>query len=554
MSFLRGIFKKTAAMLTAGITAAILMPPVISVNAENEQRIIGYYGDLDADFRLTLADIRIMQNWLAGELHDFSAFPETRPEYADMDHNGRIDAVDLSIAKHLCLTNGRLEPVYETYESGPLIPSAAAQMNATLGSTGNSRIPVFVVSFPDCAFPYSVSDPVKKVQEMVFSEADPQSHYYPMESVTAYYDRASYGRMHIEGDVYRYEAESPLSYYVPYPEYLFDEILWAFNAQIDFSQYDRDGDKRIDCMIAVLPEDALGSDVDGDGQEDWWPFSNRSFSSYSVDGVSVGEYCMGGHNLDDVFAFNGTWIHELGHAMGLDDYYKYTVDAADTNQSIYGLNGPAGWEMMDDAKGDYSSFSKLMLGWLAENEVQVYTGGTQTFRLYSAQQHPSCILIPRNPEEGLLSEYFLVEYLLPESNYAPLSLFGMPAPFFEEGGIRILHCDAHSALSDYGLEFKWNNWSKQYDKSNLRQRILRLVNEAEGGMLFGSGETVNSSISGFRWYDTDGFQTVDPHLTVQIGSCFVAQDEQWEKAAWDPGNQLSDSWFSVTITDGQVNP
>lgn len=556
MHTLQRVMRKTGAALTACLMASLL--PAIPVQAESEQRLVGYYGDVNGDNRLDSADIHIMSEWLDGSIGDAESLSGLRMEYADLDHNGRINAVDLSVAKRICLTNGNPEPVYEIYETAPLIESVAAKMNATLPSTGDVRIPVFVVSFPDCQFPDSIADPAKEIERIMFGDADASSPYYPLESVTAFYDRASYGRMHIEGDVYRYDAEDALSVFSGNPSYLFDIILWAFQEQLDFSQYDRDGDGAIDGMIAVLPEDSLNIDADGDNVKDWWPSTNRSAGAYTVDGVHVGKYCVGGQKLSDIADFNSSWVHELGHTMGLPDYYKYRIDEVDLSRTQYGLNGNAGWEMMDDAWGDFSSFSKLMLGWMAENEVQTYTGGTQTFRLDCAQQHPSCILIPRNPEDGLLGEFFLVEYILPESNYSPFTIFGKKQTLFKNGGVRVLHCDSHAVRNMAGMEFKWHNYSKYYDNSNLKQRILRLVNEQEGGGLFDFGTMVDSRISGFHWYDDAGYQTVDPQVTIQLGSLQPgasydpnANPWEWAQSSGRYSDEyLRDSWVSVTISDG----
>ena len=87
---------------------------------------------------------------------------------------------------------------------------------------------------------------------------------------------------------------------------------------------------------------------------------------------------------------------------------------------------------------------------------------------------------------------------------------------FQEGGVRILHCNAELANGWWGPEFKWNNYGKNYDKTNLSRRVLRLVNNFGG--FFREGSLIDSSVKGFAWYDALGFETVDPGFTVKIDS------------------------------------
>jgi len=165
--------------------------------------------------------------------------------------------------------------------------------------------------------------------------------------------------------------------------------------------------------------------------------------------------------------------------------------------------------MMDDAYGDMCAFSKLMYGWYTPGQVQVYTGGTQTFTLESSQTAANCILIPRGDLNGYLSEYMMLEYATDAGNNTGL---------VGQGGIRVLHCEATVTEGYWGPEFKWNNYGMYYDSSNTRQRVLRLANESEGGDFFVSGSVINNDISGFRWYDDSGYQTVDTGITVTVGA------------------------------------
>ena len=159
-----------------------------------------------------------------------------------------------------------------------------------------------------------------------------------------------------------------------------------------------------------------------------------------------------------------------------------------------------------------------MYGWLSESEVQIYSGGTQTFRLESAQIKPGCIVVPHGDLNGFLSEFFVIEYATNEGNNRGGFANRQAKKLFSDGGLRILHCDAEVYESFRGTEFRWYNYSKYYDSSNEKQRVIRLANEAEGGRFFGAGDTADGSLSGFRWYDENGDLTVSPGISVTVDS------------------------------------
>ena len=476
----RGIIR-----LTALAAALCMLLPKLPIKASAAMQQIGVRGDVDTDGTVGLSDVYALLHHLTGEA------PLTDPDcmqFADMDQNGRLNAVDLTLLKRLLLSGEEPEKLYiEVPDPEPeLIDPPIAVVKPTLPCVGENRIPLFAVDFPDCHFEEQYS--AEQIKQIAFGEPNPSDPYYPLESISAYYARASYGRLRMEGDVYLYTAKSNIQSYYGRTDSLVNEILAAFDDMIDYRNYDINENGILDTVIVAVPESALGVDTDGDG--------------------------IGACSLRKKAIFNNTWVHELGHAMGLPDYYKYE----NTQDGYFGLNGDAGWEMMDDAFGDMSAFSKLMYGWYDKNEIQIYTGGTQTFTLRSSQDAPGLIVIPRGDLNGYLSEFFTVEYATPTGNNTAGFYEDTRYTLFGTEGVRILHCDSEIAYNGWNLELAWNNYGVYYDSSNQKQRVLRLVNEKEGGRFFRAGKTVDGSISGFHWYDDSGWQTVDPGITVTVDS------------------------------------
>ena len=441
-------------------------------------RAAGVPYDVNTDTRMDAEDAAAVCNYL------LYADPVGDPEAGDMNADGRYSAADLTLIKRVLLAAG--QPAETALPEPPI-----RALNPSLPSVGTERIPVFAAEFPDCTF--AAPDIAEVLENRVFGKIFWNRTEPPFDSVSAYLSRASYGRLRLTGDVFVYTAEHPIDWYAAdNAKSLVDEILTDYDAMLDYRTYDADKNGILDSLVIALPDDALKIDSDGDRKPDWWPFSIDAYSQKTYDGVRAGQFCVIPYQVQYSGEFVSQTAHELCHAMGLPDYY---LPATETAGDEDGLPGEAGTELMDEGGGDLSVCSKLLLGWLAEDEIQVYTGGTQAFVLKPSQNTPSCILIPKNPDAGFLSEYFLIEYVVRTGNQ--LNSFG--------SGIRILHVNAAVSEGDFGMELTYQSNGRHYDGSHQKQRVLRLVNEKgcfypddRNTQYAGYTDTIDGSTEGFR--------------------------------------------------------
>ncbi len=503
-----------------------MTPDLISQESFDPLEGAGVPHDLNTDTFFDAGDVEALAGYLLyeGTTED--------PQAGDMNADKIYSAADLTLMKRALLAKNQL-PEKE-------LPDPPVQaLNPSMPSVGTIRVPVFAVDFPDCTFPLYL-DMAKLLTRRCFSATDMEYGDYPLESIAGYFSRASYGRLQLTGEVFPYEADHPIDWYAAdNAKSLVEEILTACDPLLDYRTYDADKNGILDSIILVLPEEALKKDSDRDRKPDWWPFSIEAYSESTYDGVRAGRYCVIPYEGLYGSEFVSKTAHELGHAMGLPDYYQ---SATETTGDRDGLYGEAGKELMDEGEGDLSACSKLLLGWLAEDEVQVYTGGTQTFCLSSAPDAPSCILIPKDPEAGLLSEYFLIEYITPSGNQSKYS----------ESGIRILHVQADVSEGNFGPELTYSNLARHYDKSHQKQRVLRLVND--DGYFYPSKkdsqymDTIDGSTAGFHWYDADGNLTLDPGLTVRINTLT-------EGPFYNPDSADPSAWISgiaqITVSENE---
>ena len=385
------------------------------------------------------------------------------------------------------------------------IPGVCAEFNPNGTPTiGKVRMPVFLVDFSDEHFSENVlsSD---KIAHILFSNETG--------SMTTFIKNASYNQLLLSGDVFFYTAQHPSSFYESDAngfEKLAEEVLNAFDDQLNYNSYDSNNDGYMDTFVLTIV-----------GSHDYWYGCQATWyndTAYSVDGVKPMCYIINDAQpyANEMNYFVEEMCHEFGHCMGLPDYYKYNLD-----NDYDAMNGVAGSEIMDEMEGDFCQFSKLMLGWLKEDEVSIYTGGTAEYTLASSALQGSCVLIPVNFQklneksvsvnQIYTGEYFLIQYDTMEKNMTDVLNSG------KDSGIRILHIDAETRTDTDGtVSFKYDNNSPLYDASHNGRRIIRLVNDNNG--YFHNGNTIDSSTPGFAWYDSKGKETIDPEITITVGA------------------------------------
>lgn len=506
-------------------------------------------GDVNCDGQIKISDLVLLQKWLIGAGDTELNVSET----ADICEDGRVDIFDLTALRRLLL--GKIKGLDKKAPVSELAPA--------MSGMGRSRLPVFAVEFPDhCAD----TDFAEQVKQNCFGAEDKDESFYPLESVPAYFDRASYGKMYLECDVMSYRAKNPAESYIQNNSLgLAEEIMSEYAEKLDLSVYDANRDDILDSMVIIVPEKLLEMDNNGDKIPDWWPFSAKYYGSDTYGGMKLGSYCVIPYWKNDRPGTNSKIAHELCHAMGLTDYYGTNQESG---SDIGSMSGSAGSELMDEGSGDLSAFSKLMLGWIAEEDIQFYTGGEQSFTLNSSQQKPSCILIPRDSEKGLLGEYFVIEFTTGEGNNSACFINGLHSTLFQKsGGVRILHCNAEVSDGVFGRDYKYSINSPDYDKTDEKQRVMRLVNDS--GMFYPGvrglnyRDVIDSANEEFRWYDEEGGLTVDTGLKVKISE--LRPDPNYEPDpfsgadAWggDERHLANDpdylSGASYTITISQVS-
>ena len=257
---------------------------------------------------------------------------------------------------------------------------------------GSRHIPVFLVEFPDKNF--SVENPADSFSAMLN-----QPGYSGNEgtgSVQDYFMDNSHGRFQPIFDVYGpVMLPNEMAYYGKdvngwdqQPELALFDACVILADQVDFSIYDADGDGYVDMTLFYY---AGYSQAEGAGSDAIWPHqwtvqgsSSSEARNTSFNGKKLGNYfCTAelrgnkGTNQCGI----GPTCHEFSHSLGLPDFYD--TDYEDNGE----CSGPSDFSLM--AGGCYLNESRtppylnaeerIMLGWMAEEEVLDLTSGTVSF-------------------------------------------------------------------------------------------------------------------------------------------------------------------------------
>ncbi|MBT3231654.1 MAG: M6 family metalloprotease domain-containing protein [Calditrichaeota bacterium] len=257
---------------------------------------------------------------------------------------------------------------------------------------GEWNLLILMVDFED--YPWDMQDDeffdneeqlytVEHFEEMLFSEnnfAYPGSASDYTGSMRDYYSEVSGGDFTVSGVVTRwYRAPENLEFYVgsdygtgmDYPnnsQRLVEDIIALADEDVDFSNYDNDGDGIVDAMAFVHA---------GPGAEEYgrteigsryiWSHKWQLFEPVDLDGVTIS-----GYNMNPQSGTIGVFCHEFGHTLGLPDLYD--TDYSSGGIGEWGLMSGGGWATRPgDPPGScpvhMTAWSKKQFDWIQIEDV-----------------------------------------------------------------------------------------------------------------------------------------------------------------------------------------
>jgi len=335
-------------------------------------------------------------------------------------------------------------PVADTSSQNGIVSFAPPPGWSSMPSKGNVKTLALLIEFPD----YLHVNSSGYIYSNLYGPGDSSHGYF--ESLANYYKRSSYQQLNITGNVlgwYKtsYDRSTIVQSDSARDNLIKEVINYYHNEGHDFSQYDNDNDGYIDCLMVYW------SGPDNGWANFWW--GQKTYfndPTYSIDGKKIGGYSWQWESNPVGSPFwADTAIHEVGHILGLPDYYDYNPDI--------GPNGGAGGlDIMDGVWGDHNSFSKWMLDWISP---YVVSNGTQSITLNpSGISNDAVLMMPDTTINDLFSEFFLLQNRSRAGNDID----------YPGNGFILWHVDAKLSGNNY-----------LYNNSTTSHKLLRLM-EADG--------------------------------------------------------------------------
>ena len=334
-------------------------------------------------------------------------------------------------------------------------------------SNGEQKILVIPCAFndyPSTSMEKSEAEIINDIETLFFKEASDTIYW---ESVSSYYEKASYGNLKITGMVTSFfdigksveEVASLTRYSDPTYYVLRKAIEWAKvqYGEETIKQFDNDKDGYIDGVWLIYSSKYYATNTvnsfiktpSKSAQDILWAYTYWDYEYIpNVDSPVANCYAWGSYYFMYDGTSNGvdahTFIHETGHMLGLEDYYDYD------STTLTRLSPTGSLDMMDNNIGDHCVFSKYLLGWVKPKLIT----SKGEYVLESFTETGQCLLIPSSEKNFSYSPYD--EYLLIEF-YTPTGLndldsknkyCGSYPKMFSTEGIRIYHVDNRLAYVD----------------------------------------------------------------------------------------------------------
>ncbi|MBI5634305.1 MAG: M6 family metalloprotease domain-containing protein [Nitrospirae bacterium] len=349
-------------------------------------------------------------------------------------------------------------------------------------TTGNVKIFALLIDFDD----YPATDGYStqpQVHSALFGDGSAiASNPYPYESLKNYYERSSYNQLHFDSGVtlgwYRAgytRASMGLNPTTAQRETLIKEAIAYFKTAdptLDFSQFNNDtADSKIELFIV------LWTGPNNGWSNFWWAYQTSwTDSAYTVDGMNLGKYVwQWAGDYGNMVPFEPyVAVHEVGHGLGLPDYYDY--------DGTIGPDGGVGsLDMMHGNWGDHNSFSKWVLEWITPSVV---ASGSQTLTLNpSGTSQDAVLIMPGATSSDAFREFFIAQNRYRVGNDPATN--NSVNNKYPTDGMLIWHVDAR--LNTAGTDYAWDN-------SYTGHKLLKLM-EADGlERIEGSSATVDAAM------------------------------------------------------------
>ena len=287
---------------------------------------------------------------------------------------------------------------------------SARRANAPI-AVGKKHFLVVLTEFSDQAF--TIDNPRQAVSDMLNKEGYNENG--ATGSARDYYYENAHGVFEPIFDVYGpVTLPQKMAYYGgndsqgsdEHPELAVRDACKALDSEVNFANYDLDGDGEVDLVYMVY---AGQGEADGGDEDTIWPHQwyltaggiNLTLDGKRIDRYACGSELNGEGDMDGI----GTICHEFGHAMGLPDFYDTDYDTNGQGRTLleYSLMDSGSYNNNGWTPPYLNMEERIMMGWLDESSILEFPKNG-TYTLESVKNNVG-YKIPTDTE----GEYILLE-------------------------------------------------------------------------------------------------------------------------------------------------
>ncbi len=255
-----------------------------------------------------------------------------------------------------------------------------SRVTKSFPTTGNRKLIAILIGFTDKPFTKTQSDFNNLFNQVGYTLGGATG------SVKDYYLENSYNQFNLTVDIAGpYTASQNMAYYGgndaqgndQKPRELFQEAINLADPDVNYSNYDNDGDGYVDGVYMIYA--GYGEEAGG-GANAIWAHAWALPSPVIKDGVRLQRYSCSAElsgSSGSTITRIGVICHEFGHVLGAPDYY-------DTNYGTNGeYDGTGNWDLM--ASGSWNNNGATPAHHNAYSKCYIYNWATPTV-LTTAQQ------------------------------------------------------------------------------------------------------------------------------------------------------------------------
>ena len=425
----------------------------------------------------------------------------------------------------------KLEKSVETYYTYGQKYSGKKRYSSAVGNQKILVVPVIIDGYESNA-----TEANKNKIEKAFFGSTSETGF---ESVSSYFKKSSFEALNLSGEVLDwvdinmspkdvYDANNPQ--YVDYGTFTVLNKVYEYLKTLDFdiSSYDVNEDGYIDSIYMIFScETRIAFDdiASNDPLNPFWAITYADIPNINKEHTHSNPiphmYSWSSYDLVNKGQSIGitydahTYIHEMGHIFGLDDYYDYD-----------GLHSPLGcFDMQDYNVGDHNAFSKYAFGWTKP----YYVNGDCEITIYPSSSTGDSVIIGEPGKEfsnSAFDEYIMLELLTPTQLWAFDSTHAYPnlgQKTYQNPGVRMLHVDAR-CQSNKGIVSTFSDVDSVYQLcSNTPSRSYRHISTPTSKY-----DLVNIiPANNLKGYQTSGTYVANDNALFKSGQIFTSGDYEF---------------------------